>query len=63
MVGPHVIRIRIALAGGGAWIVWVAGGHGVAVGVVRVLELVVGHRSSLLLLRSEMLTLWDWRTA
>lgn len=43
-----MIRVRIALAGGCAGIMWIAGGHGVAVWVVRVLEFVVGHGSSLL---------------
>lgn len=56
-----MIRIWISLAGGGARIMWVAGGHGVTVGVVRVLEFVVGHGSSLL--GSKVFTLRDRRTA
>lgn len=56
-----MIRIWITLAAVGAGIMWVTAGHGIAVRVVRVLEFVVGHGSSLL--GSKVLTLRDRRTA
>lgn len=61
LVGPHMIRIWIAWVGGIARTMRVAGGHGVAVGVVRVLEFVISHGSSLL--GSKVLNLRDRRTA